>query len=72
MELLIQRGSALAHSVEPLRRLRFLTGGFFQLTPEVRDALLGSRYPSANLVEGFINDTQVRVLIDQTVIRLAW
>jgi hypothetical protein len=72
MELPIQGGSAVAICVEPLCRLRFLIGGFSQLTLEVRDALPRDGYPFAKLVKGFINVTQVRVLIDQGELRLAW
>jgi hypothetical protein len=43
MELALQGASAPALYIEPLRRLGFLIGGFFQLTPEVRDAFPGSR-----------------------------
>ncbi len=41
---LIQGGPPPAFTVESLRRLRLLVGGFFQLTLKVGDALFGSRF----------------------------
>ena len=41
VELMIQGGSASAFTIESLRRLRFLVGGFFLFTFKFGDAFLG-------------------------------
>jgi hypothetical protein len=65
VELLIQGGSALAFTVESLRRLGFLVGGFFQLTLKVGDVFFGSRQLLVNLVEVSVNLARDNVLMNQ-------
>jgi hypothetical protein len=65
VELLIQGGSALAFTVESLRRLGFLVGGFFQLALKVGDVFFGSRHLLVKLVEVSINLARDNVLMNQ-------
>jgi len=72
VELLIQGGSALAITVEPLRRLRLLVGGFFQLSLKVGDVFFGSGHLLVKLVEVSINLARARVLMNQAEWGLIW
>jgi hypothetical protein len=72
VELLIKGNSPLALSIESLRRLRFLVGGFFQLTLKVGDVFFGSDHLLVKLVEVPINLTRDNVLIDRAEWGLIW
>jgi hypothetical protein len=72
VELLIQGGSELAITIELLRRLRLLVGGFLQRTLKLGDVFFGSRHLLVKLVEAVINLTRDRVPIDQAEWGLIW
>jgi hypothetical protein len=55
----------LAITIELLRRLRLLVGGFLQRTLKLGDVFFGSRHLLVKLVEAVINLTRDRVPIDQ-------
>jgi hypothetical protein len=72
VELFIQGSPPRAFTAEYLRRLRFLVGGFFQLTLKVGDVFFGSHHLLVKLVEVSINLTRDNVLIDRAEWGLIW